>query len=247
MAADPLFVESHWTVARALRFMDRHGFDQAPVRHNGTTAALFDRRDVDGLRRRIRVGQEGSRPITPNLLIDQYSPVAYAISRLEDLPYCLVRDEDEHVVGIVHTSDLNRPPVRLYLYLLFSAFEAGLVDLIPRHVSDSEWQQYFNQKTLADLKQRHSKARRETLDLSLLESAFFSQLLIIVICNSRLAHLLLADTIKLDEFRELNALRNQVMHSTGELITRQTQVAALSTRTRLLRVVLRRLLQALLD
>lgn len=124
-----------WPVRQALAVMDTHHYDQLVVSVDGRHG-LVERNVVEH--------RDSSGPIgpavwwsSPSLGIAEDALLMKGLSLLCDRAARLVYRGDQ-AVGLVHRSDFNRQPVRLYFYLWLSALEMGLGELTRREGLDDD-------------------------------------------------------------------------------------------------------------
>jgi hypothetical protein len=107
------------------------GYDQAPVAHGEDVIGFVLRRDLEGHRRRIVRNVAKAIEDENTAALDE--PLAFLLDGLARHEFLFVTDE-ARIVGFITPSDLNKHPARAHFFLLLSAFEMGLAELIRRRI-----------------------------------------------------------------------------------------------------------------
>lgn len=104
----------------------------------------------------------------PSELVDQSTPLMEVLLALHDIPRIFVLDENREVSGIVTRGDLQKAPVRLWLFGLATILEMHLLRLIRHYYADDSWQDILSKKRLKEARDRliERQQRNEAIDLA---------------------------------------------------------------------------------
>lgn len=135
--------------------------DVVPVRRNGRVQGYL-------VRGQLRAGPcgEQERPLGPDDLIAESTPLLEVLRLLRDRSWRFVLDRDE-VAGIVTRGDLRKPPVRMFLFSLVNLLEMHLNRLIRNHYPGDTWRRHLKADRIDAAKQTlySRKDRNEAIDL----------------------------------------------------------------------------------
>lgn len=148
--------------AEAVRLLlEARDFDVAGVRVNGAVAGVVHRDELD----------EGTcfdhvHELDPALMVSSHAPLAEVIVRLGTSPYVLVSAFGA-VAGIVTRADLQKPPVRMWLFGLLTMVEDLLGRALRRRFPDDAWRASLSPARIerALALQAERRRRHESLDL----------------------------------------------------------------------------------
>jgi hypothetical protein len=90
----------------------------------------------------------------------------------------------DQIVGLLHYADFNRHPSRVFFYLWLSALEIGLMRLLTNHIQQHElemydWLRHLPEQRQVNILGRYEVSRRQQVDLTPLEGAELTDLLVI--------------------------------------------------------------------
>jgi len=133
---------------------------------------------------------------------------------LQDQPVAFVRILGE-VGGLVTRTDLQDPPVRMWLFGLLTAIEMRFQTLIQQRFADESWMQYVSPARVEKARQLLEERRRRNQAPTLIDCLQFSDKLQIIARDERLR-----DQVGFVSRRRadaagkvLEALRNNLAHS----------------------------------
>jgi hypothetical protein len=135
-------------MARLLRKRD---FDVAGVKSRETGPVIgFVRREdlVSGL------VSDHVKQFSAQVLISDGTPIPSVLTALKELPRVFVLIGTS-VTGIATRADLNKPPVRIYLFSIVSLLEMHLTFWIRAEYPDDSWQVELSKKRLHGAKKLH--------------------------------------------------------------------------------------------
>lgn len=173
---------------------------------------------VDGWRTLEEIGggvpRQHPRPFDPGQIISEAASLHEVISRLAQFPWLFVRSLQQ-VNGVIQLGDIDRPPMRMWLFGLITVMELRVNRLIDELLPAEEWVKYLSpgrRQKARDLQQecqRHGDARR------LIECLQFADKGRIISCHEELRQLTRFETKRqVEDFAyDLQQLRNRLSHA----------------------------------
>lgn len=155
-------------------------------------------------------------PLTPDVLIADSTPLAELFAVLAQSPFMFVMVGAE-VRGIVTQADLNKPPVRIYLFGILSLVEMHLTFWIRSELSDDEWPPLLPRRRLRIAEGLLKRKRSVGHDTSLLDCLTLGDKKVIAKESPGLLQRLGIDEPGADRLDDVHALRNQLAHSYEDL------------------------------
>jgi len=145
-------------VSTVFSFMKKHDYDVVGVRRDGLVIGYIEQAPH-------ATGDSISKlviPFSSTDLVDDTTPLLVALSLMRQSPRLFVRVLGQ-VGGIVTHGDLQKAPVRMWLFGLISLVEMQLLRLIREAYPDDAWKQFITpkrlglaEKVLADRQQRNA-------------------------------------------------------------------------------------------
>ena len=114
-------------------FMDAHDYDAVGVRQDGLIAGYVQRADLSG-----GTLADHQRAFDPALLLHEATPLSRALEALVASPRAFVVLMGQ-VGGIVTKGDLQKAPVRMWLFALLSLLEMQFLRVIRGMYPDDSW------------------------------------------------------------------------------------------------------------
>ena len=108
------------------------------------------------------------KKIDAGLLISDSTPIAKILSILTNRNFAFVI-YGNHITGIVTRADINKPPMRIYIFGIISLFEMHLNFWITHSYSDNSWINILPKQRLEKAKEIYELRKGNNQDLSLLE------------------------------------------------------------------------------
>ena len=209
--AEPLVSFDATSDASATRsFMERRDFDVVGVRVDGTTLGYVRRQELDvGTLEQYRHAFDDFRDI-----VHEHDTLTTVLERLVGQPTVFVRMMGQ-VSGIITKGDLQKAPVRMWLFGLVSLLEMHMLRIIrARYVGDA-WVGLLSRRRVANAQKILAERLRRNEAIDLADCLQLSDKAMIVASQPSLrAELGLGGkkaTARL--FREITALRNQLAHA----------------------------------
>ena len=177
-------------------------FDCIPVRDGGVIVGYVQReQNLSGSVRSQMKSIEESVLVSADLPLPQY------ISRIHERPFRMVLD-GATIQGIVTWSDLQKLPVRLFVFSLVTHLEMVMARSIRRHFPrDEEWLQKISQGRRQNIEEKRQYLARRNLEPPLIELTDF--------CDKRdiLAKSLRVDKRFIPDLKAIEELRNTTAHA----------------------------------
>lgn len=212
---DLVLVDTASSVAEALRRLDEHRTDVAPLSGERITHAVS--RDSLALAGGGRVA-EVATPLGTGDLVTATTPLVSVLQRLRDRAALFVLDHDR-VSGIITRSDLQRPSVAICALTLILGVESGLNDLI-RDLAGNDGLAYLPAgERRADVEKVHAQRREANADIDLVYALGFPERLEIAARCPQIRNALGLSAGVLDGHRvKLGDLRNSLAHGSDLLV-----------------------------
>lgn len=111
---------------------------------------------------------EHKKKIEPELLISDSAPIPDLFSLLRNQSYLFVLNKTK-IEGIVTRADLNKPPVRIYLFGIVSLLEMHLGFWVKKHYQNESWKNHISKRRLIAAKKLYKDRKRRNQDIGLFE------------------------------------------------------------------------------
>lgn len=190
----------------------RQGFDCVPIVHDGKVISILPK------------GSIRPEPLVGKWLVSRDTPVFHLLNlfvRNELQPFLVLHRQD--IVGIVTPADLNKMPMRVYVYNVIGELEMLLAALLREHFGD-------NQKAILELISTdhaskvacwQERAAQKNVEADIITYVFFDDLLDVI---RQTKDLRLRLSLEVQDFTDhgpldgLHKLRNRTMHTVGPLV-----------------------------
>ncbi len=164
--------DSDQPAAEVLRLMERRVFALAGIRSGGHVVGFVrieDVKDTDAPCGRYQ------RAFESGDIIGDEAPLNELVTRLAATPRLFVTAFGR-VNGIVTLTDLQRPPVRMWLFGLITIIEMSFTDMILEQWPNDEWSELLSEGRLEKTRALHSERcrRREDSSIRLVDCLQFS-------------------------------------------------------------------------
>lgn len=153
----------------AAKFLKDHGFDVAGVKRpeDGRMIGYVEQRSLTH-----GTVADCMKPLTVDCLIADTTPLPEALSYLKSRAFAFVL-VGTNVEGIVTRADLNKPPVRVYLFGLISLLEMHMGHWIRMKYAAESWKAHLSEGRLNAAIQRQEERRKRNQDIDLVECLQF--------------------------------------------------------------------------
>ena len=208
--AEPLVsFDAATAAAEVVGLMEKRNFDVVGVRKEGAVVGYVERADVCGT-----TCGENVRTIEEATTISETAPLADVVLGLADSPRLFVRVLGV-VGGIVTMSDLQKPPVRMWVFGMITLMEMRATRLIELKCPEDSWKQYLSESRLQKAEALLEERRRRSQNLELIDCLQISDKGQIIARNEEIRRMTRMQSRRQTEqvIRMLESLRNNLAHS----------------------------------
>jgi hypothetical protein len=189
--------------------MERSDFDVVGVRQEGCVVGYAERADLGGAALGDRL-----RPFDESLLIPDSAPLADVVLGLAKSPRLFVRVLGA-VGGILTMSDLQKPPLRMWLFGMVTLIEMRISRLIEQMCPGDSWKRHVSEGRLQKTEALLEERRRRNQSLELIDCLQISDKGQIIARNEEIRSLTRFTSRRQVEeaIKALESLRNNLAHS----------------------------------
>ncbi len=190
-------------------FMEARGLDVVGVRREGRAAGYVERTSL---------GQgacgEQLRPFDDASVVSDAAPLLTVLQELNRAPLLFVAVFGE-VGGVVTRADLQKPPVRMWLFGVVTLIELRFVELIEKHCPADGWKEFLSEGRLQKAQALLAERLRRNQSLRLIDCLQFSDKGQIIARNEGLRDAtVFASRRQAEEaVKQLEQLRNHLAHA----------------------------------
>jgi hypothetical protein len=150
----------------------------------------------------------------PQQVVDQSASFQLVISELARSPWLLVRSL-EQVNGVIQLADIDRPPMRMWLFGLITVMELRINRLIEQLLPDDRWTKYLSSGRLQKALGLRDECQRQGETRRLVDCLQFADKGRIISCDEDLRRLTRFQTKRqVETFAfDLQILRNKLSHA----------------------------------
>jgi hypothetical protein len=208
--AEPLAsFDAGTSATEVLAVMTRRAYKVAGIRKDGTICGYVRQEE-------LALGACGDvlHPFEEDEVVADSLGFPELVRRLNDRPWLFINVLGQ-VGGIVTKTDLQKPPVRMWLFGMITIIEMALTRLIETAYPDSSWRQSLSEGRLQKAEALLEERRRRNQELDLLDCLQFSDRGQIVLRNEELRKRagFVSRSRGEQTVKELEALRNNLAHS----------------------------------
>lgn len=208
--AEPLYSFAETTDAGAARkVMERLDFDVAGLRRNGLVLGFISRNDLEQ-------GTCGDfrREFDENEVMSDATGFEDLVIKLSNRSSVFVTVFGA-VGGIVTHRDLEKPPVRMWLFGMITIMEMRFVRMIEHHCPNDEWKIYLSPGRIEKAETLLHERTRRGVRARLIDCLQLSDKSQIVIRNEAIRNVTQLPSRRRAErlFKQLESLRNHLAHS----------------------------------
>ena len=195
--------------AEVLAVMARRAYKVAGIRKDGA---------ICGYVRQEELAQgtcgDAVHPFEDGDVVPDTAAFPDLVTRLNDRPRLFVTVLGQ-IGGIVTKTDLQKPPVRMWLFGMITIIEMGLTRIIESAYPDGSWRQCLSEGRLQKAEALLEERQRRNQDLGLLHCLQFSDRGQVVLRNEELRKQagFVSRSRGEQTVKELEALRNNLAHS----------------------------------
>ena len=224
--AEPLVSFDHGQSAAEVRtFMERREYDVVGVRENGVVTGCVMRNDLAS-------GTIGShlRVFGREEVLPDSEPLLAAFAALRERRHVFI-NVFGHVGGIITRGDLQKAPVRLWLFGLLSLLEMQMLRVVRERYPADSWTPLLTEERAAGARRIFEERRRRNEENDLSDCLQLGDKACILMKDSMLFGLSGFESKRSLEtfFNEVNTLRNALAHANDILNGRWPALADLVT------------------
>lgn len=189
--------------------MASRGYKVAGIRRDGTISGYVQQEELaDG-----SCG-EHLHPFDAADIVHDSADFPTVVVKLTQSPRLFVTAFGQ-VGGIVTRTDLQKPPVRMWLFGMVTIIEMGLTRMIEDRFADGGWWQFVSESRLAKAQELLDERKRRNQEVDLLDCLQLSDKGQIVLRNEdlRVEAGFVSRSKGTQTMKELEALRNNLAHS----------------------------------
>jgi hypothetical protein len=209
--------------AKVREFMEARDFDVIGIRREGQIVGYAEKGWLDnGSCGRCQHSFEDAT------ILDDSAPLLNVLLKLKDTPFGFVTVLGK-VGGIITRADLQKPPVRMWLFGIVTLIEMRFTELIDRHCPADTWKQYLSEARLQKAQKLLDERRRRNQALQLFDCLQFSDKGQIIARNEELRkRTVFTSRSQADvAVKNLEQLRNNLAHAQDILPTDWDTIAQL--------------------
>ncbi len=195
--------------AQVRGFMESEDYDIVGVRRDGLVEGYVERDSLkDG------VCGQFQKPIEEAKILDDTTPLLKVLMALDHAPFGLVTMLGK-VGGIVTRADLQKPPVRMWLFGIVTLIESRFSELIERHCPSDDWKGHLSEARLEKAKVLLAERSRRNQTLRLIDCLQFADKGRIIARREDIRKLTIFASGRqaVDTTKQLEKLRNNLAHS----------------------------------
>lgn len=223
--AEPLVsFDASQDAGEVARFMDQRGFDVVGIREHGVVTGFTRRSDLtDGT-----VGRHCHRVGSGDALPDS-APLISAFAALRERRHVFITLLG-HVGGIVTRGDLQKAPVRLWLFGLVSLLEMQMLRVVREHYPGDTWSRHLSPERMQGTRRLFDERRRRREENDLSDCLQLGDKATIMMKDPALFALSGFESKRSLEsfFKEVGLLRNALAHANDILHRRWPALADLA-------------------
>jgi hypothetical protein len=208
--AEPLASFDVSSSAAAVRdFMDSSDFDVVGVRRAGRVVGYVERASLE-----TGLCGEFIRSLEEMPLVDDTAPLLSVLNVLVEAPRLFVTSLGG-VGGIIDSADIQKPPVRMWLFGIVTLIEMRCANLIEQRFPADEWKQYLSEGRLQKAQSLLAERRRRSTSVRLFDCLQFADKGQIVARNEELRSSTMFTSRRQveDAVAKLEQLRNNLAHA----------------------------------
>jgi hypothetical protein len=191
------------------RFMRTRGFDVVGIRDEGQVVGYVQ---MD----KLQEGPSGQflEQFDEKMVFEDTTPLLNVMIEMNQIPFGFVTLFGK-VGGIITRSDLQKPPVRMWLFGIVTLIETRFAELIEQHCPEDSWKQYLSADRLQKAQALLEERVRRNQDLQLVDCLQFSDKNQIIARNEDIRkRTIFASRRQAEEAgKRLERLRNNLAHA----------------------------------
>jgi hypothetical protein len=223
--AEPLAsFDASTPAAEILSLMNAEDFDVVGVRRGGLVVGYVERTNLG-----LGTFAERVEEFDDSTIISDASPLADVVRRLDRSSRLFVQIFGG-ISGIITMCDLQKPPVRMWLFGLITLIEMRMSRLIEQLCEGESWKQYLSESRLQKAAELLEQRRQRSQNLRLIDCLQFSDKAQVIARNESIRSLTRFTSRRQLEMgcKALENLRNNLAHSQDIISTDWRTIIMLS-------------------
>jgi len=205
----------HASAREIKKLLAKRGFDVAGVMESkdGIVIGYVQRSDLEtgSVRDHIKMFE-------PDLLIADSAPIPELFDLLNNKEFLFVLNKTR-IEGIVTRADLNKPPVRIYLFFLISLLEMHLGFWIRKNYKNEFWKDYLSEDRLKNAQKLYENRKKRNQEIGIFECLQFADKRDLFLKNEDLRKEFSISSRRNGEeiLKQVEILRDSLAHSQDEI------------------------------
>jgi hypothetical protein len=189
--------------------MNQSDFDVVGVRKSGRVVGYVERTSLGR-----GVCGDFLRQLDESVLLEDSAPLLAVFNALTGAPVVFVRTLGG-VGGIITSGDIQKPPVRMWLFGIVTLIEMRCVELIEQHCPRDRWKEYLSEGRLQNAEALLAERRRRNPSVRLFDCLQFADKGQIIARNEELRRTTIFTSRRQveDAVAKLEQLRNNLAHA----------------------------------
>jgi hypothetical protein len=196
-------------------FMHTRNFDVVGIRSEGQIVGYVEIRSLDG-------GTCGQflRKFDDAMVLDDTTPLLKVVLTLNHHPLAFITALGQ-VAGVITRADVQKPPVRMWLFGIVTLIEMRFAELIERHCPANTWKKYISEARLQKAQALLDERFRRNQQVQLFDCMQFSDKGQIIARNEDIRKRTVFTSRRQAEavVKNLERLRNNLAHAQDILTT----------------------------
>jgi hypothetical protein len=219
--------ETDHPAERVKEFMRKRGFDVVGAREEGVITGYVQISDL-----KEGVVGDFQKSFDSSKVLNESDPLLDTLEGLKDSRWVFIKFLG-NPSGIVTRGDLQKAPMRMWLFGLISLFEMHLKRRIREHYPTNEWDGHLSEGRRGKARQLFSERKKGKEEIDLVECLYLTDMATIVVKTERLkSSMNIENNKEWEKFsRELTDLRNKLAHANPIKSSEWPAIAAMARKT----------------
>lgn len=190
-------------------FMIKRPLSVVGIRQKGLVVGYVCEDKIDD-----RPLHEQMSPLQPDAIVDETASFQEIILKLDERPFLLVTFLGQPI-GVITHDDMQKAPVRMWLFGMVTLIEMRLTRMIKFHHRDESWLEFVSESRVAKARELYTERTRRNQSIDLLDCLQFSDKGQIVAKSEPLRGMIYLESRRKIEkaAKNLERLRNTLAHS----------------------------------
>lgn len=219
--------ETDHPAERVKEFMRKRGFDVVGTREEGVITGYVEFSDL-----KEGVVGDFQKSFDSSKVLNESDPMLDTLEALKDSRWVFIKFLG-NPSGIVTRGDLQKAPMRMWLFGLISLFEMHLKRRVREHYPSNEWSELLSEGRRGKALQLFSERKKGKEEIDLVECLYLTDMATIVFKTEALKNSVSLENKKQWErfSREITDLRNKLAHANPIKSTEWPAIAEMARKT----------------